>query len=285
MDDRPTQSRAQGASPRIVHVRPHAAGATWPRWIEHGLLVLIVASACEAILQSVPEIAARYGQWFARFEYLSVIVFSIEYFSRVATCVEDKRFQHPILGRLQYMLTPLALIDLLAVLPFYAVLLFPLTREVVFALRLARVFRILKIVRYMRSIRLVTAVLHRKRHEVLVVLTFITMLLVLASSLVFLAEHRVQPDDFGSIPHAMWWAVMTMTTVGYGDVYPVTSLGRVIASLLAMFGLLLFTLPAGILASGFLEELHGRPGEVCPHCGQPLWVAEDEKADPERPEA
>ena len=129
--------------------------------------------------------------------------------------------------------------------------------------------RAARLSRYFTGLRTLGGVLQAKRYELFTVMLVLMVLLILASSLMFFAEHDVQPEAFSSIPAAMWWTIVTLTTVGYGDVYPVTSMGRLLAGFIAILGIGFFALPAGILGSGFLEEVQRRQEgpRVCPHCG------------------
>ena len=171
------------------------------------------------------------------------------------------------------MVTPLALIDLMAVLPFYLPFVFPDLRFMR-ALRLFRLFRVLKLARYSTSLQTFVDVLRLKKEELLLMLFAIMILLVVSSSLMYDVEHEAQPDDFSSIPAAMWWGIVTLATVGYGDIYPVTPWGKFIGSMVVILGIGLFALPTGVLASGFAEVLAKRKeeqkmaGMVCPHCGR-----------------
>ena len=123
-------------------------------------------------------------------------------------------------------------------------------------LRVARLLaRIVRLSRYFTGLRTLGRVLHTKRGELFAVISVLLLLLVMTSSLMFFAEHEAQPEEFASIPKAMWWSIITLTTVGYGDVFPVTAAGRLLAGLIAIVGIGLFALPAGILGSGFMEEL------------------------------
>lgn len=141
-------------------------------------------------------------------------------------------------------------------------------------LRLFRLLRVLKIGRYSQSVALMAHVVRRKRSDLTVTALLLFVMLVIAASLMYYAEHDAQPEAFGSIPAAMWWGVATFTTVGYGDVYPITPLGRILGSFIAILGIGIFALPAGILASGFSEERErmrtGNSADVCPHCGRAL---------------
>lgn len=268
------------------------------------IIVLIVLNVTAFILATVPWLQEPYGVFFAWFERFSVAVFTVEYLLRVWSCTEDERFQgQPVKGRLRFMTTPTALIDLLAILPFYLPrAMGPLDFRAIRALRLFRLLRLLKLGRFSQSIVIFKNVLTNKREQIFIAAIAVSVLLVFASSLMYVTEHRVQPEAFSSIPAAMWWGTITLTTVGYGDVTPVTTAGRILGGIIAILGIGLFALPAGILSSGFEEalkkynaddpeedELEGNapeehlreasdrdgagndaPLRYCPHCGEPL---------------
>ena len=235
-----------------------------------GLILLNVAAV---VLETVDAIYFTYDRFFQAFEVFSLAIFSVEYLLRVWSCTEDPRFKDPIGGRLRYMLTPIALIDLMVVLPFYLPFLLSDLRFMR-ALRLFRLFRVLKLVRYSESLQTFMDVLKLKKEELLLMFFAIMILLVISSSLIYKAEHDVQPEAFASIPAAMWWSIVTLTTVGYGDVYPVTNWGRFLGSIVVILGIGFFALPTGVLASGFAEVLARRKEEKsmreirCPHCGE-----------------
>ena len=173
-------------------------------------------------------------------------------------------------ARLKFMMSPLAIFDLMAILPFYVVL-FNLPGIDLRFVRAARlVGRAARLGRYSSGIRTLGLVLQAKRDELFSVVVVLLLLLLLASSMVFYAENGTQPEKFSSIPETMWWGIITITTVGYGDVYPVTILGRILAGAMAVLGIGLFALPAGILGSGFIQEVQQRPEResICPHCGE-----------------
>lgn len=238
------------------------------------LLGLIFLNLIAVALETVDSLFEQYFFWFRAFDIFSVAVFTVEYILRVWSCTVKESYRHPLWGRLRFMITPLALIDLLAIIPFYLPLLSPQMR-VGRALRLFRLFRVLKLNRYTDSLTIVVQVLRLKQEELILSLFVLSILLAIASSLIYFAEHQAQPDAFSSIPEAMWWGTITLTTVGYGDVYPVTLIGRILGAILAILGIGLFALPAGILASGFAEELQVRKSRqqpeqtrICPHCGE-----------------
>jgi voltage-gated potassium channel len=184
----------------------------------------------------------------------------------------DERFKNPVFGRLRYVLTPLALVDLIAILPFYLPMVMRVDLRFVRVVRLLRMFRLVKIGRYSRSFKLLGRVIKNKKEDILITLFAGAVILVVASSAMYLVERNVQPDSFSSIPAAMWWGVITLTTVGYGDVTPVTTIGKIIGGIIAVLGIGMFALPAGILGSGFVEEVEKMRSKrvKCPHCGKHL---------------
>jgi voltage-gated potassium channel len=185
----------------------------------------------------------------------------------------EPKYKDSLRGRLKYMVSPAALIDLLAILPFY------ISRVVVFDLRVLRILRLLRFFRlfrltaYTRSTKLVINVFKSRVHELLLAFILTSFLIVIASCLVYFAEHIAQPDKFSSIPATIWWAVVSLTTVGYGDMYPITVIGKAFTIGILMLGITMLALPAGIITSGFLEESRKikKPKEFkCPHCGKPI---------------
>ena len=240
------------------------------------LITLIALNVVALIVGTVEEIYLIAPRAFYLFEVISVVVFTVEYLLRVWSCTENPKYAHPVKGRLRYIASPLALIDMLAVLPIYVVFFVNLRGLDLRFLRVVRLLaRIVRLSRYFSSLRTLGRVLHTKRGDLAAVVSVLFLLLVMTSSLMFFAEHRAQPEEFASIPRAMWWSIITLTTVGYGDVFPVTAAGRLLAGMIAIVGIGLFALPAGILGSGFMEELGkaGNAGIICPHCGE---VIEDE---------
>ena len=167
------------------------------------------------------------------------------------------------------MLSPYALIDLLAILPFYLPVVIG-EQGAERMLRIFRLFRLLKIARYSDSTTLITDVFRRKAQELLITILVMSIWLVFVSSLMYYVERDAQPEVFTSIPASIWWGIVTLTTVGYGDVVPITSLGRALGAIIALLGIAIFALPAGIIASGFTEELdrRRRGDQYCPHCGE-----------------
>lgn len=253
------------------------------RIFDIAIRALIALNVLAVVVETVPAVDAAAGAWLRAFDLASVGIFSVEYVFRVWSCVEDDRFASPFRGRLRFARTPLAVVDLLAVLPFWLPLL-GLDLRVLRAVRLFRLFRIFKIVRYSKALRTFGRVFRKKAEDLVLTLALVAFLLVMASSLLYFVENPAQPDVFSSIPAAMWWGVVTLTTVGYGDVYPVTVAGRIMGGFFALTALLLVALPTAILGAAFVEELAAvrkAAGEAggsdpdraptrCPHCGEVL---------------
>jgi voltage-gated potassium channel len=244
------------------------------------LISLIAVNVTAVVLETVQSLAESYGSFFETLEIGSIIIFSGEYVLRIWTCTEHEDYAHPVLGRLRYMVKPMAIIDLCAVLPFYLPVILPIDPRFMRSLRLFRLFRLFKMGRYSESLQTMGNVIKKKKEEFVVTIFVIFILLVLASSLVYTVEHEAQPEAFSSIPASMWWGMATLTTVGYGDVYPITPLGKFLGAVIALLGIGLFALPAGILASGFADEIQTKRGRsetekkenitICPHCGKQI---------------
>lgn len=238
--------------------------------VDLAILALIVLNVAAVVVGSVAGVQARAGSALQVLETVSVAVFSAEYLARLWTAVEDPRYVRPVAGRLRWAATPLALVDLLAVLPFFLPVL-GVDLRFLRVLRLMRIVRLAKAARYVDALALIGAVFRRKKEELWLTAVVVGLLLLVSSSLMYFAEHDVQPEAFSSIPATMWWAVATLTTVGYGDIYPVTAVGRILGGCTAILGIGLFALPTAILGAGFMEELERRrESPVCPHCGEPL---------------
>ena len=239
------------------------------RTVDIIIISLIFLNILAVILETVPSIDRQYGELLRLFELISVVVFSVEYLLRLWACTSDARFRHPVSGRLKFILSPIALIDLLAIAPFYLPMNVPVDLRFFRAFRL---FRLFKLVRYSTSMQTLVNVMRKSKGELFITLFALFVLLVIASSLMYYVEREAQPEAFASIPAAMWWGIVTLTTVGYGDVYPITAAGKFLAMIIALMGIGLFALPAGILGSGFVEEIQSRKKKksVCPHCGEDI---------------
>lgn len=235
------------------------------------LIALIILNTLAVMLETVKSIRTQYQHLFLSFEIFSVTIFSIEYLLRVWSITSSLKYSHPVSGRIKFIFTGEALIDLFAIIPFYLPMLIGFDLRFIRILRLFRLVRILKISRYMHATKMIGNVFRSKREELIITLMLIFFLIIIVSSVMFYVEHETQPDKFSSIPETMWWSVATLTTVGYGDVYPITTLGKTLASIIALLGIGMVALPAGILASGFSEELRKtKEHKHCPHCGKEI---------------
>ena len=230
------------------------------RWFDIGLISLISLNVLAVILESVDTLEAAYHGAFYVFEVFSVAVFSVEYLLRLWTIVESSQpeYRHPLWGRLRYMISPMALVDLVAVVPFY--LGFFLTADLRF-MRVLRLLRVFKLTRYSSAMVILLNVLRQEARSFGAALFVLLLLMIFSASMIYLFEHQVQPEAFSSIPKAMWWAVITLTTVGYGDILPITPLGRLFGAAISIIGIGMVALPAGILSSGFSQQLRLRRQE------------------------
>ena len=250
-------------------LEPAKAGDRWSRFFDIALIGLISLNIIAVVLGSVQTVSERYGWLLEAFEVFSITAFAVEYLGRIWSCTEDHRFSSPVVGRLRFASRPMSIIDLLAILPFYLPFLY-LDLRVARALRLFRLVRVFKLGRYSRAFAMLGSVVTSKKEELVVSILALFILMVISATLMFFAEHEAQPEAFSSIPATLWWAVVTLTTVGYGDIYPVTVIGKVIAGVFAILGVGMVALPAGIISSGFFDQIKKSKQSVCPHCGEPL---------------
>lgn len=251
-------TRAKPLRARVNAVVNSASSLDWRGlWFDRALIALILANVLAVILETEQGIEARYGTLLDIFEVFSVTVFSIEYVVRLWVCVENvgDGSEHPLIERVRYAVSVPALIDLAAVLPFYLGLV--LVVDLRF-LRVLRLVRLLKLTRYSPALETVGAVMYGQRRSLVAAAVILGTMLVFSSSIVYLIERVGQPDAFGSIPAAMWWALATLTTVGYGDVTPHSPAGKLAGGLVMIVGILMFALPTGILANGFAAEIKKR---------------------------
>lgn len=233
----------------------HAGGLS--RIVNLSLIALITLNVIAIILESVDTLFARYERAFWYFEVVSIGVFTVEYLARVWSSIdlEDASDTSPVIGRIKYMFSPLALIDLLAIAPFYLSLYLAFDLRFLRGLRLLRLF---KLTRYSPALSALLDVIQKESEALLAALVVLLMLLVMSAGGIYILENELQPETFGSIPSAMWWAIVTLTTVGYGDTVPITTGGKMFAGLIGLLGIGMIALPAAIMASGFAENIRAR---------------------------
>lgn len=262
----------------------NGASKYYEQFFDYFITIVILLSIAVMVLSSVRSLSAQYSPLFNVVFFFTTIVFSIEYPLRLWTCTEDPRYAAPVAGRLKWILTPYALIDLIVVFPFYLEL---FTGINLTGLVVLRVFRVFKLVRYSESINMIIRVVRAQRNMLITAYLVLFIALIAASTLMFQIENPGQPDVFSSIPATMWWGIVTLTTVGYGDMVPMTAPGKILGGCITLLGIGIFALPAGILASGFTQELRrkmtgegkeqGDPQDeicLCPHCKSVIRMSE-----------
>lgn len=223
-------------------------------FIHYFLMTLILLTVVSVILESDNDIFNRHKITFEILEVISLAVFTIEYILRVWSSSELKQYSS-FRGKIKYMLTPMAIIDLLAVLPVWFGLIVYRDFMILRGLRLVRVF---KLTRYSRSMSLLISVLKQESPNIFAAFFVLGILIIIAATGIHLVEGNAQPEAFGTIPKSIWWATVTLTTVGYGDVVPLTTAGKLFGIVILMSGIGMAALPAGILASGFTKEINFR---------------------------
>lgn len=262
-------------SKRKVHIllHPELGDSKWDKILNGFIIILIILNVTAVMLETVHAIHDPHAAFFRIFDLVSVIIFTIEYLLRVWSSNHDPRYSHSLHGRIRYMLSTDALIDLLAILPFYVHFFVGFDLRILRIFRLLRFLRLFRLTAYMRSAQMVKNVFKTRANELKLSLVLILFFIMVASCLLYFAEHLAQPKVFSSIPATMWWAVVTATSVGYGDMVPITPIGKILSGLISLSGLAVFALPAGIITAGFLEEIRKRKSpqkHVCPHCGGSL---------------
>ncbi len=238
------------------------------KWFDNVILVLILLTVVAIVLESFDSIAKDYSMVFKVFEAVSVSIFSVEYVLRVWTADIQYPEKSKLGARLRYMVSFMAIVDLIAILPFYIPMLLPVDLRVLRLLRMFRLFRVFKLNRYFIALNLIVTVMKKKKEELVATISIMLMLIVVSATLIYYMETDIQPEAFPNIVASFWWAIATLTTVGYGDVYPVTALGKLLASVIAVTGIGLVALPTGILSSGFMDAIKKDETVKCPHCGE-----------------
>lgn len=232
---------------------------------QKAIYALIVANVLAIILESYEEINGSYNKIFEYFEIFSVVVFTIEYFIRawVSDINPNSKF-----SRTNFITSGYGLIDLFAILPFYLPMIFSIDLRMLRMLRLFRLLRVFKLGRYSKSFKTIKSVLKETRSDLAITFFVAFVLLVLSSTLMYYVENEAQPDKFSNIGQSFWWSVATLTTVGYGDVYPITNLGKLFSGIIAIIGIGFVALPTGIISSAFIEKLKDKKeSSICPKCG------------------
>ena len=260
-----------------VHIllHPELGESKADKFINVFIITLIVLNVIAVMLETINHLHLQYRIYFDWFDRISVYIFTIEYVLRVWSCTHDPRYKGSVKGRIKYMLTPGALIDLLAFFPYYILAIADIDLRTLRLLRLIRFFRLFRLTAYTRSAKLIFNIFKTRKNDLILSFILILFLIIIASCALYFTEHLhpINKKHFTSIPATLWWAVVTLTTTGYGDMYPMTVLGKIIAGIIMLCGVAFFALPAGIIVAGFLDELkfmRKYKGHDCPHCGKPL---------------
>lgn len=243
-------------------------------WVVKFIYALILLNVFALVLESYKDIQAVYEDWFYWFEVASVAVFTVEYFLRIwsADVAEDAK-GGPLKSRIAFIFSTYGLIDLIAILPFYLPMFLVVDMRVVRILRLFRLLRIFKLGRFSNSMQLIGNILKETRSELTITIFTAFILIIFSSTLMFYIENEAQPDSFVSIGHSVWWSVATLTTVGYGDIYPITPMGKFLGAIIAIIGIGFVALPTGIISSAFISKIQENKEKnmkhicECPACG------------------
>ncbi|WP_051206211.1 potassium channel family protein [Oceanospirillum maris] len=225
------------------------------RLINGFIIFLIVINVSVVIVETIPDINRDYQGLFHYIELFSVAIFTLEYLIRVWVSADNPKFGPGFKGKLRYIFSPIALVDLIVIVPFYLSLFISIDLRY---LRLLRLLRLLKLSHYIRSMDIFLKVVSSELASLASAVFAVLVLVVIAACVMFTLEHRAQPEAFKSVLDAIWWAVVTLTTVGYGDITPVTAGGKMLAIMIMLLGVGTVALPAGMLAARFSEELQNR---------------------------
>lgn len=243
---------------RLYEILEHGTiGDRTGRAVARLIVVLILVNLIAVTLESMPEFQRRFGTLFTVIEVFSLIIFTVEYGLRIWVSIEHPPYRHLThrRARLKFATSAFGIIDLLAVLPFWFAFILPADLRVLLVFRMVR---FLKLARYSPGMRSLLEALYTERRALLGCLVILVGATLLAASVMHLVERHVQPEKFGTIPDAMWWAIVTLGTVGYGDVVPITPVGRAVASATIFLGLIMAALPVGIIATAFANQIHRR---------------------------
>jgi len=249
------------------------------KFFDYFIIILVLVNIVSIIIESFDSLPLMYKIILNQIEIFSIIVFTIEYLLKIWTAEYKFPNCNGFISKLKYMISPTAIIDLLSILPFYIPMIIPMDLRVIRILRLTRLLRVFKLTRYSGALNLVKKVLKDRKNELLITIFLTFVLLLVASTLMYYIEHDAQPDKFPDIITSFWWAVATLTTVGYGDVFPITGWGRLLSGIIAMLGIGLVALPTSIISTGFMDELNKQKETkqkieeekdkkcFCPYCG------------------
>lgn len=266
-------------------IQPDSTGY-WPSQLFDWTVTTLILLSVSSVFVVTLDLSADVRDLLRGFEAVVSVVFTLEYALRIWTAPELCPDRSPWAARARYVVSGMALIDLLAILPFWIPMILPGSMLGMRAFRLVRLLRIFKLNRYFDALAMVGCVVRDKRRELVGSIFFVAILMLVSSLLVYAVEHDAQPEAFRNAFSGLWWAVATLTTVGYGDIYPITAVGRILGAVIALLGIGMVAIPTSILSSGFLEYMakkrntaksadEDQPPRLCPHCGKPILSQKD----------
>ncbi len=264
-----------GVKTRVFDIISKDDGSDWAsRSFDLLIIALILLSITSIVLESFDSLAVKYRTVFRAFELFSVVVFTVEYLARIWTA--DLMYPEAHYPHLRYIFSFMALIDLIAILPFYLPFISADMRylRMVRLFRLFRLFRVFKLGRYIDALQTIVQVIRLSASRLIMSLALCSFVMLFSAIVMYTVEKPVQPEQFPNVVSSLWWAICTLTTVGYGDVYPITSVGRLFAAIISLVGIGIIAIPTGIIAAGFSEVISGKQEteekKFCPYCGKKL---------------
>lgn len=244
--------------------------------IDNYVIIFLVFLSIAIFMLETVESTKVFMPYFKIADIAIYIIFSIEYLIRFWIADLNPAYANKQFKRLRFMFSFMPMIDLIAILPFYMPIVFPVDLRFVRIFRFFRIFRLLKLNRYNNSLVTLGEVIKEKKEDLIITFSLLFMVLFIASCLMYYIENFAQPKVFASIPHAMWWGVATLTTIGYGDIFPITVAGKILASVIAILSIGFVGLPTGILASGYIDIVHKKKETAekntihCPRCNEEI---------------
>lgn len=238
-----------------------------------GVIITLIIINVVVVIAETFRLSETLQQIFNIIEIISVAIFTVEYVLRVYTADLLHEDIKPFKARIKYIFSFMAVIDLLAILPFYLPFIIPIDLRVLRTLRIIRLFRIFKVNRYTSALTSIADVFKKKKSQLLSSIFIVFLLMIIAAVIMFNVENAAQPETFDNAFSALWWAVATLTTVGYGDIYPITVLGKILSAIIAILGIGLVAVPTGIISAGFMEQINNDKSdkkEYCPYCGHKI---------------
>ena len=247
------------------------------KWVNYFLMTLIMLTVGEMALETDKTIYEQYKIYFTHFDYFTLMVFTVEFVIRIITAHLDQEYKGETRWQSikNYLTSFAGVIDMISIFPFYFNM--AIDGRIFRMLKLARLFRVFKIARYNKSMKDIIDVISAKRSEIGVIMGLIIIIMIISAFMMFYAEQHDNPEMFPNVLSCLWWAIVTMTTIGYGDVYPVTFEGKIIGSVMALLGIGLVAMPTGIISAGFLEKVNER--KKSEKSGDGAKDKDDEKSD------